>query len=160
MLSIVILLLVLLISYALYSRIKGSEVLENVTRKQILDYISEHPGVHFRGIMKGLGISQGVLSHHLSTLEREEYIKSVKEGMYRRYYPADMKVTTTVHLNIPQQKILLCIKECPGIDLSSIVKRTGLSYKVVYYNTRLLQDLGLIYTRKEDGKILCYPEAS
>lgn len=153
-----IILIMASIIYYSYSRITGKAVLNHVTRKAVLNHINQHPGIHFRGIMDALDIKQGSLSHHLKKLEREEFVKARKEGQYKRYYPANMMVETRVHLNIPQQKILVTIKEYPGITLAGIQDRTGLSKKGVYYNSRILGDIGLVYLDKEEGVIRCYPE--
>ena len=154
---VVIIIVIILVVYG-FSRIHGHAVLKQATRKEVLGYINEHPGVHFRGIMDGTGIKQGSLSHHLDTLEREEFIKSTKDGIYKRYYPAHMRVETSVNLNISQQKVLLAVKEHPGITMDDIASRTGIQTKSVYYNARVLRDIGLIFMEKEEGVIRCYPE--
>ena len=93
---IIVIIIVIIMAVIAYSRIHGREVLDNVTRNRIMNYINDNPGIHFRAMQRDLDIGMGTLTHHLKTLEREEFIKSQTDGQMKRYYPAGMKVSSIV----------------------------------------------------------------
>ena len=72
----------------LYTRLTRQEVLDLATRRRILRYLGDHPGVHFRGLLRDLGVGSGSLSYHLYVLEREGFVVPRRDGMYRRFFLA------------------------------------------------------------------------
>ncbi len=58
-------------------------------RDAILGYLSTTPGAHFSKLRDDLRLGTGETQHHLERLERAGTVESVKDGDYRRYFPAD-----------------------------------------------------------------------
>jgi DNA-binding transcriptional ArsR family regulator len=83
----IIVILAAVLSSVGYSKLVKGRILDHNTRKMVYEHIMENPGVHYRAILYNLDLKMGILSHHLKVLENEEYIKSVPDGLYRRYYP-------------------------------------------------------------------------
>ncbi|MCK5024098.1 MAG: hypothetical protein KAR56_00610, partial [Thermoplasmata archaeon] len=81
----------------LYVKLKKGKVLDHFVRGQIFGHIQTNPGSHYNEIKDVLGVANGVLAHHLRTLEREVFIKSKKEGKLKRFYPADMDIEIDKH---------------------------------------------------------------
>ncbi len=70
----------------LYTRLRRTQVLDLESRRQILDYVRGHPGVHFRELLRSLPFGSGSLHYHLYVLEREGYLIPQRDGMYRRFF--------------------------------------------------------------------------
>jgi len=70
----------------LYSRLRARGILDLQSRRQVLDYLGTHPGVHFRELLRSLPLGSGNLYYHLQVLEREGLIVARRDGMYRRFF--------------------------------------------------------------------------
>jgi len=70
----------------LYSRLRVRGILDLQSRRQVLDYLGTHPGVHFRELLRSLPLGSGNLYYHLQVLEREGLIVARRDGMYRRFF--------------------------------------------------------------------------
>ncbi len=139
----------------LYSRITNGQVLKQDTRKSIYDYITSNPGVYFSSIMKDLELKNGVTSYHLSMLEREGYIKSKNEGIYRRFY-ANGASTTEIPLSQLRRSIVTTIVDNPGISQTEIALKLGLSNQVVNYHVGIMKKANLIKIVKDGYRTKCY----
>ncbi|MCK5774294.1 MAG: winged helix-turn-helix transcriptional regulator, partial [Thermoplasmata archaeon] len=103
-----------------YGRIKRKNALDHINRKRIYEIVKEDPGVHFSAISDMLGLKQGVMSHHLNVLEKGEYIRSLQDGKFRRFYLFDESTDFKIALTAIQQRILSVIMEEPGISQTGI----------------------------------------
>jgi DNA-binding MarR family transcriptional regulator len=139
----------------LYSRITNGQVLKQDTRKSIYDYITSNPGVNFSSIMKVLKLKNGVTSYHLSMLEREGYIKSKNEGLYKRFY-ANGASTQEIPLSQLRRSIVTTIVDNPGISQTDIALKLGLSNQVVNYHVGILKKANLIKIVKDGYRTKCY----
>jgi predicted transcriptional regulator len=95
-----------------------------------------------------------VLSYHLSTLEREEYIISRRDGIYRRYYPR-----TNGYCNAPKElheMIVDVVFEKPGITQSKLAKELKKSRQVINYHIKQLVNNGTIKIERKGRKTKCY----
>jgi len=148
--------LLLVISLSSYTRIKRKKILNHLTRKRIYEHIISNPGIHFRAILNDLDLKTGNLSYHLNVLEREEYLKSYQDGMYRRFNLYGKGQPLKISLSEIQERILLTIKNNPGINQSTIGKIIGSSRIVVNYHVRILCDVGMILIEKKGRETHCY----
>ncbi|MFO7618845.1 MAG: winged helix-turn-helix transcriptional regulator, partial [Thermoplasmata archaeon] len=135
----------------LYSRLKKDDLLDHFVRGQIYGYIMSHPGEHYNHIKLKLDVTNGTLSHHLRALEFQGYIKSQRDGTYKRFYPTDMKVPRTkgIKLSDLQLGILDAIRQCPGISQKEIATREGISQQSVSYNLSLLERMGVLDSSRD-----------
>jgi predicted transcriptional regulator len=135
----------------LYSRIKKDEMLDHFVRGQIYGYIMSHPGEHYNHIKHKLEVTNGTLSHHLRALEFQGYIKSHRDGTYKRFYPTDMKIPRTkgIKLSDLQLCIVDAIRQSPGISQKEIAAREGISQQSVSYNLSVLERMGILDSYRE-----------
>ncbi|MBU4032525.1 MAG: winged helix-turn-helix transcriptional regulator [Candidatus Thermoplasmatota archaeon] len=135
----------------LYSRLKKDDLLDHFVRGQIYGYIMSHPGEHYNHIKMKLDVTNGTLSHHLRALEFQGFIKSQRDGTYKRFYPTDMKIPRTkgIQLSDLQLGILDTIRQSPGISQKEIATREGISQQSVSYNLSLLVRMGILDSTKE-----------
>jgi predicted transcriptional regulator len=156
MIVLVVIIIIPILVVAVYTRLKSRQMLDHQTRERLFNYIQNNPGVHYRGILKDLDLSMGVLTHHLNMLESQDYIKSTQDGSYRRFFPKDTKIDTQLLLTEPQQMILQAIKDNPGISQSKIANNLNMTKKTVYYNVHQLRDAGVVYVDKDGRESECF----
>jgi DNA-binding MarR family transcriptional regulator len=129
----------------LYVRLKKKDVLSHFTRGQIFGYIQANPGAHYNAIMQDLDLKNGVGAYHLKVLEREGYIKSLKEGIYKRFYPATMRVPEKrLHLSRVQRDILKEVQKRPGVTQKQLSRLLDESKQVVNYHVKILESARLV----------------
>ncbi|UCF07614.1 MAG: winged helix-turn-helix transcriptional regulator [Thermoplasmata archaeon] len=141
----------------LYSRLKRKEVLELFTRERIYDYINGHPGDHYNSIKKKLDLNNGSLAYHLRTLEEQNFIKSMRDGMYKRFYPVNMKIPRINGFTLASTpgRIMKMIFGHPGMTQKDVVAAMGVSQQVVSYHINQLIDSGLLRAERH-GKTFRY----
>lgn len=147
----------LLFFVPLYSKIKRERVLDHFVRGQIFGYIQANPGEHYNGIKDALGLTNGSLAHHLRTLEREQFIKSRRFGLYRRFYPMHFRIPDqeVFQPNDVQRTILDVIRRSPGITQKEIASRLGLTPPTVNYHVAVLSERNLIHVVRQGRSTHC-----
>ncbi|MCI0497034.1 MAG: winged helix-turn-helix transcriptional regulator [Thermoplasmata archaeon] len=132
----------------LYTRMRRDDVLDHFLRGRIFEYIKVNPGVNFSEILRYFDLNNGTLTYHLNVLEREKYVKSIRDGVYRRYYLAGTHVEEE-HLSDVKHRILQVIHDFPGISQSNIAKLIGASRRLVNYHIKALESQEVIEITRE-----------
>jgi predicted transcriptional regulator len=142
----------------MYTKLKKTDVLDHFVRGQIYGLIRMHPGAHYNLIKKKLDLKNGVLSYHLKTLEREGYILSEIDGIYKRFFPNHVKfeVDFPIFLSKIQERILDFIKAKPGSTQKEMAKELGVSTSTVNDNIKVLRQVKLIEMRRDGKRTRCY----
>jgi len=143
--------------FPLYSRLKREEVLDHFVRGQIYGYIMSHPGEHYNSLKDALKVTNGTLAHHLRTLEMQGFIKSDRDGIFKRFYPVEVQVPRNkgIRLSDLQHNILSLIRGDGGPTQQDIAVRLSVSQQTVSYNLRFLSREGLVRMEK-DGRAKRY----
>jgi len=153
---IVVVVITLVCAALAYSKIRRDKILEHVTRENIYNHIKEQPGTHLRGIKNELGLSMGVLNHHLSRLEQEELIRSKTERQYKRFYPYYFTSKDSPLLSSAQKAVYNTIVENPGVTPPKAGILLGRSKRSIYNHIKALEEMGLIRTKKDGKHLRCY----
>lgn len=132
----------------LYSRIKKEKVFEHERRQHLYQLVGSYPGVSFKHLKQMMELENGTLRHHLSTLEREHYIKSIKDGKKRRFYLNGRKVNP---LSRTQQHILHYIRQNPNISQSEIAHLMKVSRQNVNYHIKKMEKQHILRVRQDDS---------
>ena len=141
----------------LYTKIKKDRVLDHYLRGKIHGYIIANPGEHYNAIKDQLEITNGALSYHLRVLEREGYVRSRMDGIFKRFYPADMKLPTTQrNISSFQEVILTIVKNNQGLSQKDIAKRIGASSQVINYHIKIMEEADLIRVDRTRRKSRVY----
>jgi predicted transcriptional regulator len=148
--------IIIIIGILSFTRLKKRFVLENINRKNIYEIIKAKPGIYFNELLRELNIKPGALSYHLNVLERKEYIKSIQDNNYRRFYLYGAKSDFKLALTNIQQRIISVVNERPGITQSNISKTIGSNKMVVNYNVKILRDAGILDLEKNGRVSQCY----
>ncbi len=148
----------LMIFIPLYSKIKREQVLDHFVRGQIYGYVLANPGEHYNAIKVALNLTNGSLAHHLKTLEREQFVKSKRFGLYRRFYPMHMKIPEDGFFtpNEIQKTIVELIRSTPAITQKEIAERLGLTPPTVNYHVGILSEHRAIRVERAGRKTHCF----
>ena len=90
----------------------------------------------------------GALRHHLTTLERERYIKSIRDGKRRRFYLNGKKVSP---LSATQQQILSHIRENPKVSQAEIAALMGVSRQNINYHLKKMEKDHILRVQQGEG---------
>lgn len=128
----------------MYTKIRREQLLEHKVRAEILEHINSNPGIHYRKLLNDLDLQTGVLTHHLNMLERQMFIRSLQDSMYRRFYPVSTPINNKLILSEVQQNILKTIRAQPGISQAEIGRQLNHAKKVVSYHVKILSDADFV----------------
>jgi predicted transcriptional regulator len=124
----------------LYARLRRKQVLDNNARYLLHGIIIDNPGIHYRALLRELQLSNGVTTYHLDVLEREGFIRSVRDGRLRRFY--SMNVVVPKERRLTPEALCKQIKELvertPGISQKQVIEELGMSRRVVGYHLKEL----------------------
>jgi parallel beta-helix repeat protein len=125
----------------------------------IQGYIIGHPGDNYTSIKRALDLKNGTLTYYLKILERDEIIRSERDGFYKRFYPTkgvESKESIIIELSKLQQKILEFIKSNPGTSQSNIAKELGIIHSKLNYHINQMSDARLIKIEREGNATKCF----
>ena len=132
----------------------------DATQRRILEFIVSHPGVYLREICRALGLAMGDVQYHLGRLERDGRIHSMRRGLYKFFYPANLfgerqrDVLSMLSLDRPRE-LLLNIIERPGSTQEALAEATHVSQPTVSWHLKRLVDLGIV-GRRQEGRVVTY----
>ena len=121
------------------------------TRVLLMKNIEQTPGIRYRELLRLTGLVNGVLSYHLSALERTNLIKVNRESRITRYYPVNVSDKESAILNFvrhePIRQILLFILQHDMCTFNEIVDHTGKAPSTVSSHLKRLRGAGIILIR-------------
>lgn len=82
-------------------------------RRAILEMVQAFPGLHLSEIARRLDLSPMLAEYHLRTLERHDFVSSMQEDHYRRYYAKIDREGLRVDALGAQEKRLLALLRHP-----------------------------------------------
>jgi DNA-binding MarR family transcriptional regulator len=137
----------------LYSKMKPEEILDSFIRGKILGYIRANPGCHYNLIKQDLKLHNGTLIHNLDTLERNGYVKSVRDGLLRRFFPGELKIPQgRFYMNPMQEQMSKYIREHPGVSQAELTRGLYMHPHVVRYHIKILKKAEILRVEDEGGK--------
>jgi DNA-binding transcriptional ArsR family regulator len=121
------------------------------TRVLLMKHIEETPGIRYRELLRLTGLVNGVLSYHLSALEKANVIKVNRESRITRYYPVNVPDKESSILKFvrhePIRQILLFILEHDVCTFNEIVDHTGKAPSTVSSHLKRLRGAGIVLVR-------------
>ncbi len=133
-----------------YSKLSKKDILNHEIRGLIRGYIIANPGDHYSSIKRNLDLNNGTLAYHLRVLEQNGLIKSMYDGIYKRYYPANVNISKLKKNISKQEEIFNIILDNPGITMEQIGRNIGVSRQVVNYHVKNLIRAGAISYQRDD----------
>jgi predicted transcriptional regulator len=142
----------------LYTRLAKSQILESQLREAIHGYVQEHPGAHLRQIQRDLGLHNGSMLYHVAVLEREQFLRAQRDGMYKRYYvtgtaPAIPGADPLAH------QVQTWIASNPGKTNAELAEALGKRPSLMHYHVSRLEEQGLARKEREGRDVRIWPVA-
>jgi predicted transcriptional regulator len=145
------------------SKFSKESVLSNRIRNGILNYINDHPGIHFSDLRKvalpeEMG-SSGQLVWHLEMLLKFNFITKIKVGNYTVFLPFEMDEKTGKFLFILRDrinnKVIRLVSKEKMVARSEIYKEIKEKREDVYYRINNLMDQEIIIVSPSSDKDVC-----
>jgi predicted transcriptional regulator len=130
-----------------------ASTLDQPTRHDIYNYITDNPGMHFRGICTALDLSVGVVQYHLDVLEHAGLIHSVMDGQNKRYFEHSAYTKTDVQLTAllrhgTAAQILTLLAENKSALHRDLALGLGVTSQALTWQMNQLKEAGLISAEK------------
>lgn len=143
------------------ARLSRDDSGDSAPRDAIVGYLSTTPGAHFSKLRDDLKLGTGETQHHLRRLEQVDAVESVKDGDYRRYFPAnrfsafEQQALGYLRRETPRGMIVTLLRtpDATGVDLAESL---DVSRPTVSKYAAELNDAGLL--SREDGYTIERPE--
>ncbi len=145
----------------LYVKLKPGEVLDQYLRGQIHGYIIANPGEHYNAIKEQLGVTNGALAYHLRVLEKADYIRAARDGMYKRFYPVGVKIPKRRRLSTFQESIVKTVRDKPALSQKDLAELLGVSNQVINYHIKQLEGANIIRLERDgrSSRVFLGPDA-
>jgi predicted transcriptional regulator len=140
-----------------FTRLKKEKVLDHETRGRIRGMIESEPSINYNDLKKKLRLNNGTLSYHLRVLEREELIRSKNSGLFKHFFPIDMKLPRKIYrMNDIQKIIFKKLMETPGMSQKELAEGTGSKASTISYNIKAMAQKGIITVKREGNETKCF----
>jgi DNA-binding transcriptional ArsR family regulator len=147
-----------------YARMSPSRALRHPRRQAILDYVRQNPGAEAASAGRHLGLSRGVLLHHLRQLRISGHLRVQKTEGRTALFAADAgwrgrEAAAVLMRRETPRRLHACIDSQPGLDQAQLVHRLGLSQSRVSQVLNRLEAAGLLRKEIRGGRWAYYAEA-
>lgn len=144
----------------LYTRLHKEELLDHELRGILRGYILADPGIHYNELVRQVRMANGTVAYHLSTLEREGIIKSRRDGVLKRFYPAEMRLSSLpVRLTGVQLLILKAVQKQEGQNQRAIAESLDIPYLTVHRHINKMVRQKVLRLEKAGISTRCFTEA-
>jgi predicted transcriptional regulator len=127
----------------------GLAVLNQTTRIQIYNFITDNPGTNFRGICSALALPIGVVQYHLTVLDKGNLISDCRDGRNKRFFKSrkfsdtEMKIISALrHETV--EKILTILHDEESEAHGKLAQRLEISSQALTWHMKQLQQNGLV----------------
>jgi predicted transcriptional regulator len=139
----------------------GEEDSSSAARDAIAGYVAATPGAHFSKIRDDLKLGTGEAQHHLRHLDDADAIESVRDGDYRRFFPAGQfspfEQTALGYLRRETTRgMLIELLREPDATGTGLAERLDVSRATVSKHASDLEDASLL--DRSDGYAVRRPE--
>jgi DNA-binding transcriptional ArsR family regulator len=139
-----------------YARVQGQEVLEHPGRQEVYERVKAAPGINFVQLSEQVAFGSSTLNYHLRVLERNEYITSVKDGRYLRFfdrqagtYSGARKTQVSALRNTTTAAMARHIRDHPGVAQCDLAAAFGVTASTVNWHMTRLTGAGLVDRQRD-----------
>ena len=121
------------------------------TPELLLKLIDAEPGIRYRELLRRTGLVNGVLTYHLSALEKASVIKVDRQSRVTRYYPVNVSDHESQVLGFvrhePAREIISFILQQDMCTFNELVDYVKKAPSTVSSHLKRLKDAGLVSVR-------------
>jgi predicted transcriptional regulator len=134
---------------------------ESDVRDAITGYLATTPGAHFSKLRDDLQLGTGETQHHLRRLLEDGAVESVRDGDYKRLYPAgqfsafEKRALGYLRRDTPRGMVVALLRD-PDATGGDLADELGVSPATVSKYAAQLEDAGLL--SRADGYAVQRPE--
>lgn len=137
---------------------RGSPFLNQTTRVQIYNFITNNPGINFRGICNSLTLPIGVVQYHLAVLMKGDLISNRRDGRNKRYFESKNfssieKKIISVLRHETAAKILAILHDEESASHGKLAQRLNISSQALTWHMKQLKEECLVTGRADGAKI-------
>ncbi|HUR25420.1 MAG TPA: winged helix-turn-helix transcriptional regulator, partial [Candidatus Thermoplasmatota archaeon] len=139
-----------------YARVQGQEVLEHPGRQEVYERVKAAPGINFVTLGEQVAFGSSTLNYHLRVLEKNEYITSVKDGRYLRFfdrqagtYSGAKKTQASALRNTTTAAMARHIRDHPGVAQCDLAAAFGVTASTVNWHMARLTGAGLVDRQRD-----------
>lgn len=139
-----------------YARVQGQEVLEHPGRQEVYERVKAAPGINFVQLSEQVAFGSSTLNYHLRVLEKNEYIASVKDGRYLRFfdrqagtYSGAKKTQASALRNTTTAAMARHIRDHPGVAQCDLAAAFGVTASTVNWHMTRLTGAGLVDRQRD-----------
>ena len=131
---------------------------ENFTRTEIYSFINANPGMQFRAICGGLGLSIGAVQFHLAQLQKSGLITSFRKGRYKRFFAAgrfsrrEMETIAWLRLDTVRN-IMKALLEKKQLSHHALAVHLNISSQGLTWQMNRLRETNLIQQNRNDFNV-------
>lgn len=139
---------------------QGLYLLNQTTRVQIYNFITNNPGTNFRGICNSLTLPIGVVQYHLAVLAKGDLVSNRKDGRNKRFFRSkkfsnnEMKIISVLR-HETAGKILTILNDEESASHGKLAQRLNISSQALTWQMKQLKEAGLV-TGQADGITVTY----
>lgn len=133
----------------------GGDPLATEARRDIYELIRRSPGVHLRGVERGLGLSFGQVLYHLENLERNGLVDVRKDGGFKRYFVKNQvgrqekDLISMFRHDLPRRIAIMLLMK-PGLAHHEMLDRLGVSPSTLSFHLQKMVEQDVL-TRDRRG---------
>lgn len=144
----------------LYTKLRKEQVLDHYNRGRVYQFIELNPGEHFNAIRHSLDMNIGTATYHLEVLSRAGLIKARQDGIYKRFYPANVPIPPSNGNGVSevQLRVFNLIKEAPGITQKELARLLGVRQSTLNYQVSRLEEKGFVTEERKGRKVHYFPK--
>lgn len=141
-----------------YKRTSRSNILDNLNREKLYDFIRSYPGTYFNEIVKRTGLNRGTVRYHVNVLEEQHMIITHKpEGRTHYFqngstYDEKDKTVIAALTNDTDRQIIQEILNDRCNTNGTLAKTIGISTPAMSWHIKRLMEQGIV---KGDKKGRC-----
>jgi len=142
---------------ALFSRVRGEDLLRNPLRREIHQRIEAEPGIHHTALVRATGRGHGAVEHHLHKLVEASLVTRVQGTGFTCYFPkgtgARVRAAAPALKSQVARAILEAVRTTPGIRSADVARQLAVSPATVSYHVERLRTAGLVSGTLANGAL-------
>jgi predicted transcriptional regulator len=134
-------------------------ILNQLTRNIIYSFVRNNPGTHFRAICDNLGLSIGVVQHHLRILTKADLITSHNDKSYKRYFQSkkfsesEKEIISLLRHETPRRVLIMLSNSDEPVYHKDLASKLSISSQALSWHMNHLRKGGFIEATEDRMRV-------